>query len=513
MTDDGKASDDSTVDLDAEGKRLQLDAEKAKYIAAIAKSQQGVAEAKAASLKSLLPTVTDAPKGEVMLNDKAGAFGPWRAHQIIDALAQQIATKVESTLKALGVAAPRLLIVNDHSLLESDWTSHHVQETLDRLSRRVSALKTQISAGQNRLVGGIAEYAEGQAELEPALTDEEDMSDEVLSGQADGTAIVGAAPIGAPGAFGAAVNLLGLVHTDYTLAAATVTPGSAELVTLTAAHLAAIKLPVEADVFSTMRASRSMKKLDELLAERDEVLGALSELEGTLVPVEAELAAISARASILEQEWAKAAADAKGELKPEALRQAVDALAQQARGRERAAGPARTLVTFAQKVVADVDAAVTVLLQAPEGRQAPLFTAARRERLKAGHGMEDEVTHVLYVALDAVAADAVTRRSILGASGVLRFLTAGNASWLLLDTAKGAIVGGSQQNLADDMTFSLETGKATYGDTPQLHKGEGVKDPMASLESPAKVLIVVLAAVLAVLGVLSVLAVIRVVIG
>jgi hypothetical protein len=527
MAGSGKTSADSAVALDADGKQLQLDAEKAKYLEAIAKSQQGVADAKAASLKSVLPTVTGAPKGEVTLGDKAGGFGPWRAHKIIDAVAQQIATAVQEKLEELKVPAPRVLVVDDRSLLEGDWTARQARDTLDRLCRRIGALQEQLTTGKQALDRRIRDYTDADAktgaegktragtgraiEREAGAHDGRSGSESLPAPAGTAT---GAAPAGVPGALGAAVDLLGLIRTDYTLTASTVTPGPAELVTLTSAHLAAQGVAVEADVFSTVRASRSMNKLKTVLGARDDAVQAIFDLAQALAPVEAELAAIAARTGIIEPEWAKAAADAKDSPAALALRQATDVLAQQARGREQAAGPARTLVTYAQQVVADVDAAVTALLQAPEGGQAPLFTAARRERLDKHDDVQDVITHVLYVSLDAVAADTVTRRSILGASGILRFLTATNASWILLDTATGTIAGGSQKSHADIMTFSLETGEAAYSDPAGMPGGTKViKDPMRMLEVPAKILVVVLAIVLAVLGVLSVVAVIRAVVG
>jgi hypothetical protein len=469
----------------------------------------------AASLKSVLPAVTDAPKGEVTLGDNAGAFGPWRAHQIIDAVAEQIAVEVKDKLAG---QVPRVLVVDDRSLLAGDWTARHVRHTLERATRRIQALQRQVLAGQKALDDGIRAYTADEAAPVPLVADDvggrRSITPPAPAAATPATPAIGAAPAGLPGALGAAVDVLGLIRTDYTVTASTVTAGPAELVTLTAVHLAAAGLRVEADVFSTMRESPSADKLNALLDTRDDVVEALCSLMRLLAPVEAELAAISASVAIIEQQWATAAADAKGDLTPGTLRLAGDALAQQARRREQVAGPARTLVTYAQQVVADVDAAVTALAQAPEGGQAPLFTAARRERLEARDGVHDVITHVLYVTLDAVAADTVTRRSILGASGVLRFLTAANASWTLLDTATGTIVGGTQLSHADVMTFSLGSGKAAYGDTPALHKAEGaVEDPLGGLESLAKFLVVVLAVVLAILGVLSVIAVIRLVMG
>ena len=374
---------------------------------------------------------------------------------------------------------PRVLVVDDRPLLEGDWTARHVRDTLDRLNRRIGALREQLTADQETLGQGIRDYAESEATVGQAA-DGEAAEGEVAavdtqfrggSAAAPAGTATGAIPAVVPGAFGAAVDLLGLIRTDYTLTVSTVTPGPAELVTLTAAHLAAAEVRVEADVFSTMRASPSMEKLRTLLDARDDVVEAIFGLARTLAPVEAELAAIAGRVAIVEPEWAKAVADAKEGSVVQALQRATDALAQQARRREQVAGPARALVAYAQQVVADIDAAVTALLQAPGGGQAPLFTAARRERLENQGGVQDIITHVLYVNLDAVAADTVTRRSILGASSILRFLTATNASWILLDTATGTIAGGSQESRADIMTFSLETGKATYGSPPRSPTG------------------------------------------
>ena len=508
------ASDSNTaapaVNSDAEAKGLQAEAEKAKYLETIAKSQQGAAEAKAASLKSLLPSVTGAPKGEVTLGDKAGAFGPWRAHEMIDAVAKEIAAKVKD---ALPEEAARVLVVNDRALLESDWTARQVHGTLDRLNRRIAALKTVVVAGKETLRRGVDEYTQAEAR-QGATTADQSAQRRGAGATVSAGAPAGALPAGVPGALGAAVDLLGLIRTDYTVTASTVTPGPAELITLTAAHLAAKEVSVEADVFATVGTSPSLRKFTGLLDARDAVVETLSGLTQTLAPVEAELAAIAGRIAIVEPQWAQAVADGKEDAAVQALRQAVDTISWQASRREAVAGPARVLVTYAQQVVADVDAAAAALVQAPAGGQAPLFTAAQRERLETGDNVEARITHVLYVSLDAVAADTVTRRSILGASGIVRFLTATNASWLLLDTATGTVAGGSQESNADIMTFSLETGDATYGGKPEaLNASSVLKDPMRTLEGPARFLIIVLACVLVVFGLLSILAVIRVVVG
>src|SRR4051794_1949875 len=123
VTDDGAAPTAPAVALDAEGKRLQLQAEKAKYSEAIAKSEQAAAQARMLSLASLVPAVADAPKGEVTVGEKAGALGWWRAHVLVDAVAAKLAAAVKEKLPLPVDGVPiRVLVVPDRSLLQGDWT-------------------------------------------------------------------------------------------------------------------------------------------------------------------------------------------------------------------------------------------------------------------------------------------------------------------------------------------------------------------------------------------------------
>jgi hypothetical protein len=327
----------------------------------------------------------------------------------------------------------------------------------------------------------------------------------------------GATAVGVTGALGGAVDLLGFLRADYTLTAGSASATPAELVMLTAAHLAAMGVTVEADLFSTLPASPSAKKFTEVVNARDDVVEALSRLQRGLAPIEAELAAIGARIGPVEKEWTTAAADTKGDMTADALRTVGDRLARQAQRREKVAGPARTFVAYAVKVIADADTSIASLLRAPEAGHAPLFTAARRERLNDSTDVERRISHVLYVNLDALAADTVTRRSILGASGVIRFLTAGNASWLLLDATTGVVKAGGQQNLADMITLGLTTGQAKYDDVPaglaHVPNDKKIRDPLAWLEWPARVFVAALALVLAVVGVVSIVAVLKLALG
>lgn len=511
------------VELDAEGKRLQLQAEKAKYIDAIAKAQQSAQQAKTPSLTALLPSLSDAPKGEVTLGDKAGALGPWRAHQIVDAVGESIANQVAAKRKNKD---GRILVVGDRSLLQSHWLARQVTVSLERLDRRIRELKPQIETTHKEVTTRIKEIEDNeQGSNIPGHGDEftQDHGTPSPSGPRARSAIADLSqptpptttataepsPVGVTGALGGAVELLGLLRNDQTLTAGSVTAAPGELVTLTAGHLASEGIAVEADLFSTLVQSHSMDTFAEVLRGRDQVIEELSRLQQVLEPVDAELTAISVRVALIEKEWATATADASGTKTSDALRIAGDKLGLAAQKRERVAGPARTFIAYASKVIAEVDGAIGSLLAAPEGQYAPLFAAALRERLDRSNG-KDAITDVLYVNLDALAVDTVTRRSMLGASGVLRFLSAGNASWLLLDTSTGAVTAGGQQHLGDLITFGLTTGEAKYDDAPgltRITKGS-ISDPLAQIEGPVRWFVLALALVLAIVGVWSIVAIV-----
>ncbi len=517
------ADDKLAATLDAESKRLQIEAEKASYREAVAKAEQATAGARAATLGAYLPNVTEAPRGEVTVGQNAGAFGAWRAHQLIDAAAKKI---VEGAVPRLvGTAGARVLIVGDRTLLPGDWTARHVRATLDRLTGRIGTLDRRLRDASEQLRQAVARF--GGEETSSARTGPGRRGGERPPAEATpaapgttptapGTTATG--PAGA-GYLGAAVNLLGLLRTDYAITATAVTAAPSQLATLTAAHLATWKgdgarPPVVADEFTTVERSPSMDLLASVLAARDRGFESLSALQGQLAPVEAELAGIKARIAPLELAWATAIAEGRDRSAIADLRGAVDLQIAQAAARERAAGPARFMVAQAQQIIADVDAAVTTLLEPSGGNDAPLLAAVRRERLDAKVAA-DRITHVLYVHLDAVAAEAVTRRSILGMSGRIRFISTDNASWLLLDAASGEVADGGQVSLADVMTFDLEGGNAEFRTDGTWLTSSTLSDrePLAAMETWAKMIVLVLAVVLFVVGALSVVAMVKVLAG
>lgn len=477
--DDAK-SEAGAVELDAEGLRLQLDAEKAKL-------RQSLADAESAKLARLLPGLpADAPKGQVTLGDKAGAFGPWRAHQVIDAVAREIVEGARGHL-----AGARVLVVEDRALLPGEWTAHQVRDAIGRARAQFEELASQAVEMGTALAGFDPDSVAGR----PSRVGTEYTS---VTPKATDTA----------NPLGAAIDLVGLLRTDYTITATTVTAGPSELSTLIAAHLLGTAAPM-VDGLGILRDSAIVQLLGEAADARDAAAAALARLDIRLAPATDELADARKLVADREQAWATAVAEGKGSASLAGLKAAAEDAAGRLRRLNRGYAPARAFSAQAHEVISQVDAGIAALTQAPAGGEAPIVTALRRERLQR-EADEGGVTHVLYASLDTVAADAVTRRSILGTSGLLRFLSAGNASWLLLDAATGDLAAGGQVSLADTMTYSLDSGQMQFDPSVVTPRSAAAKltDPLVTLEGWARGVILLLAVALFLLGVGAVVAVV-----
>jgi len=489
---DGKADTTPTVVLDDEGKALQLAAEKAKY-------RQAIAAANQAASASLLdfPTVQDAPTGTVTLGEKAGAFGPWIAHRTLEAAA----TAVRDAVVAHLAGTPgRLLVVDDRALLAGAATAELVLHRLAGLTARLNPLPALLDgtpAGPTGAAsGGVgaaipAEGAEGGGE------GMKDVSEETKA----------AAPT-AGGTLDAALNLLSLVRTDYTLTAATVSTSPSELATLTAAALAgaAAGLSIEVDGFTAVAGSPSLAAADDLARARDAARAALARLEIRLSPVEAEVTTLRARLRHLEdslETWAltKDATPGGGEL----LRARIEQLSTNASEQAAVADPARSVADHAAALLTEAETVLAALLQPAGDADPPLLTAVRWERLTTG---PRRVDHVLYVGTDQLAADTVTRRSVLGTSGRLTFLGAATVSWLLLDPCTGAVRAGGTQAPGKRLRFDLESGNSDVADLADA--GVLDNDPLARAEKVATAAVLLVAAFL---GILAVVAALRLVLG
>lgn len=185
---DPSAADPPAVELDAKGKKLQLDAEKAKYREIIAKANQG-------ALRALIPEVEGAPSGEVKLGEKAGALGPWLAHESIAKAAETIAHDVGATLfpksspqrqaddpdratdgtriaptvthasetamqasETATESKPRVLVVDDRALLGGNVTARLVGDRLASLTERLEPLPDTLDGARTSLDAAVEAY-------------------------------------------------------------------------------------------------------------------------------------------------------------------------------------------------------------------------------------------------------------------------------------------------------------------------------------------------------------------
>jgi hypothetical protein len=491
----------TAVELDAEGRALQLEAEKAKLREAIATSDKAVADAKASVIASAVPDLSGAPTGTVTVGEKAGAFAAWLAHRALADAAGEIASRVQGELT--GPAA-RVLVVEERYLAAGDWTFTQTDQRITRLQQRLTPLLGDIAHAAMDLSVAVAAWTKDEAVAAPGQRHAELQAEEVKAvdaptGEADEVAATATAASPA-GAFSAAVDLMGLLRTDYTLTSATVTANPAELATLTAGALARLGagVAVELDGDVLVRESPLLGRFAGLLTTRDEIARPLAALDGLVAAVAADLTARTAQLATMGAAWTETAK--AGAVAVSGLSQDIEQRLQRIARRERARGPAQATADAVRQVLADVDAAAAAMVQAPAGGPAELLMAATRERLGVAAAKKG-ITHVLYVHADELGADVVTRRSLLGTSGRLGFLGGATTSWLLLETESGTLTSGGASHPARWMIYDLATGESAVAAVSD--QGTLGDDPLTKLEAWAKAGVGALIAVLLVVGVVG----------
>jgi hypothetical protein len=201
-------SPSTSVELDAECWRLELESAKAKYLEQIASAKQGAGGATIATRQRLVPSTSDAPKGEVTLGAGGGALGPWRAHAILDGAAERIATDVKKALRSFENA--RVLVVDDRALLRDSCITDQVTSTLGRLSAPMQPLTGRLTEAQTSLDTSVTAYRQLEARREPASTEAGSGHRRSVTVDDAKTAVASdgkAAPEGSTGTFGAAISL------------------------------------------------------------------------------------------------------------------------------------------------------------------------------------------------------------------------------------------------------------------------------------------------------------------
>lgn len=502
MADDTSAGMPPQVELDDEARRLALEAAKAGYRKEIVTAQAGM-------LAAAVPTIEGAPTGKTTLADKAGTYGPWLAHQALDATAASIAAAAARTL---GDDASGVLVVERRDLLSADTSYQQVRTGLQTLNTQLDRLKSSLEAEHGKLRPPITlpqnvldlleSVAEGRDVQEPPHEPKEPQKRAPAKGleEVDEEAPSRAAPVETPvdiaglpglGALPAALGLLQLVSTDYDLAPASVSATSAELATLVAAHLPR-DLNVFVDDFLTVNEKSQTLVLWQAVANaRDQVASEIRDLSSAVAGVEAQVDVQAKRVTLIGDAWRSAATmekDKSVEGRLELLSSQLAAETQRLTALQPAVVRAKSLVADAVAQLTAADAVLVGLAKPSDLGTSPLRTALAQERL---HG-DGAITHVLYVELNHTGADSQTRRLVLGESGRLGFMGSGNASWLLLSAAEARIVGGGHVAKANRMTYDLATGQASTTEAPMTltHLPD---DPALGYEKWAKSLIVVVA--------------------
>lgn len=503
----GKTTD---VELDEEAKQLQLAAEKAKYRQAIAEAAKAAQTAAADGVQSVAPKVEGAPTGATTVDKGAGSLGPWQAHARLQKIAGDIAAAARIPLTK-GKDA-RVLVTEDQGVLEGDWAARIVSAESATLSRRLERLIERCTQSRTQLGRALEEYRNlwplavpskdtaPRSESEPPV----ERGDPDVGLGASGTEeVTKATPAAiASGALASSVGLIGLLGADFTLSAVAVNARASELAVLTAGALVSggADITVELASLGVVGASASLVRFRKILELRDRLTETVTDLQSAVGPVTAEQSDLLARIAAQEKVWTEAVG--KSSAQADHLEQTLTALRERSIHLSKAVAPAATFDAYARKVLEDVGTSLTALTKGQDGKEAPLLTAVRWERMRW------TITHVLYVSADSIATDVATRRSILGSSGVLQYISSANASWVLVDAKDSTVVGGGEAKGYDIMAHSLQNGvvetvasktEAPAAQAVILGKGRSQKtvirsleDPLAALENLARALVIAL---------------------
>lgn len=497
------------VQLDAEGRQLEREAAKARFRAEIAKSRKeaaGASEAPGPSFADAgIPSIADAPKGATTIGDGAGSFGSWLIHESLDAAAGALAEAV--TGKPDGTTPPALgggdgvLVVEDRAIRGFDVALAQARATLATATTRLLPLTAQVATAHDRLNIEWANY--GVWPPEPPAPDQGGLrravGDAVPAEEAEPEPEAKAVAGGGEGPLGAALGLLGLLRTDYTLAATTATTTSAELAILVAASLAAKGVTVQSDSLTTLPATPAAGSLLAELQSVQDTIAALTqkvaELEVALAPMDSAITAIAAAEGTADQAWRDAAtSETSSQTAPAELLKQLEEIRRELYPRRATVAHAKAVADAVTQILAEVETGLAGALSATPvpGGEPVLLTALRGEQLRA-------MTHVLYVHVDDAGGDVVTRQSLLGTSGRLGFLGAASTTWLLIETSTGNIKAGGSARRLRAMGYDIPTAKASTTADPLSDDKLGA-DPLTALEGWAKGFVLVLIAFLVVVG-------------
>ena len=394
----GQEHDPSTdqVPLDAEAKRLQLQQIKAQ-------ARSAIAEADRARLQAALPksTVTP-PEGKVAVSEKSGFIAELAAYAVLDKAAEQIVDSL--------VDVKRVLIVEDHNLLASDWPYFVICDQLDRLT---NILKD----AEERLAGaGAKEHSQ------------------------DGLASAAAVAIAVPALIGAGAQLVGMFRADYSTTGRQITINSSALIAAVINHMARKGSAIAVlEPFNLIDDGNALLlKFAKLRTDLIKVQARLMNLEeNQLADPQNEIDNIAARLADAQ----KARLETSGNGKPaDEIDELLAHLREQWVTLNARIAPLREVDREARAAVDAAVAFIESVTTVPSSGYPAIIAAAIRERL---HGKDPAITHVLYVSPVAAGGETITKRTLWTRSGNIAFLGGAQVTHLILDVRTKNVTGGT----------------------------------------------------------------------
>jgi hypothetical protein len=461
---------------DPEYQRLDLAAKKEEARKRIAQAQQAVAEAQKSTLEAYLPSHESKPlEGKVTIDAKAGSLAELVAYESLKDAASEIAKRVKE-------ATPqdcKVLVVEDRSLVTSDWPYRSVQEALQQHSNALQQV--------NKLLDEML------AKSKPA----EELGVANFIGQ---LSPLGLSALGVivPSVVGAAADLVGMFRSDYAISGRDIKLASTALVAATSARLAETNpsISVQVDGFHLLEGSQIFKGLQDVREMCNNLELKKMELEGKVAPAEQSIADLRAEVEALRAAYVKALADGAAEDKANRLRASLAEARKRLEDqeeKERSASRERALITLTDTRIAAFNAFYKAITTAPDKGYPPLIAAVLREALHPAfrltqpdtsasmtdgrqnqdtgdqseeQGREsvsrdgsNEEWHILFLSIDSSGGDIITRHGLFGSSHQVSFLGQCQVSWMLLAPGTGLIVQGGTESYHQQHTYDIKAGQ------------------------------------------------------
>lgn len=376
--------------------------QEARIAEAIAKANQGAAEAKQNTLKAGLPEAsTSKPlEGKVDVDEKSGFLGDLLAYAAME-------RAVDSLINAVPETAKSVLLVEDRNLVGSEWVKVLME---GQIAQHTSAIDSALSA----------------------VADPGESGDESKKRMLFGSALLTAAPL----IVGAVADLVGMFKTDYSMHGRDVAISATAVLAETAGKLAGRGIDVKVDTFAFIAESGIVTSFAGLREKLTSLRNAVARLnEGEVLPAQLVIDDLTKAIDGAEKAWAKAVEDGKAD--GAALAETrLEKLRQERAEKVAALAPRKAAHAQASAVVTAADEFVKAAVTPPAAGPPPILAAAVRERLEG-------VTHVLFVGVAAAGDDAVTRHGLFAKSGIVGYIGGCAVSYLILDVAAGKLTGGS----------------------------------------------------------------------